>query len=257
MDAPTLSAAMGGSLGGPDAYAPFVAGMNTAMVAANITNPLRAAHWCAQIGHESGGLRWMEEIADGSAYEGRVDLGNTQPGDGRRFKGSGPIQLTGRANFTRFSQWAYEHNHIEIPNLLVDQPQLVRQDPRLGFLAASWYWTVARPNLNALCDADDLNAVTRSINGGLNGIDDRRQRLARCKQLGAALMPTPTASTKLLQPDEILAQIGSGHPDWKPLGHDEHGDPLTLRDAVGAIGREKAEQGRLLRALAHQEGTTP
>lgn len=258
MDAQTLAAAMGNRLGGAAEYARFVDGMNAAMIAADINSPLRAAHWCAQIGHESAGLRSMEEIASGDAYEWRGDLGNTQPGDGRKFKGSGPIQLTGRANFTRFSQWAWEHNHIETPDLLVHQPQLVREDPRLGFLAASWYWTVARPQLNSLCDRDDLVGVTRAINGGTNGIDDRRARLAQCKALGVALLPTPTASTAYLQPDEILAQLGPGHPSWKPLGRNDNGDPLTLRDAIGVIGREKAETGRLLRAIARPTtGGTP
>ncbi len=70
-----------------------------AMIEGKITTHRRAAAWLAQLGHESVSLLYMEEIADGSAYEGRGDLGNTQPGDGRRYKGRGPIQLTGRSNY--------------------------------------------------------------------------------------------------------------------------------------------------------------
>ncbi len=63
-----------------------------------INTPLRRVHFFAQIGHESKELIYSEEIASGRAYEGRFDLGNTQPGDGVRFKGRGLIQITGRAN---------------------------------------------------------------------------------------------------------------------------------------------------------------
>src|SRR5512134_1807593 len=75
-----------------------------AMPANDINTPLRIAHFLAQLGHESGDLRYSEELASGIAYEGRLDLGNTQPGDGMRFKGRGLIQLTGRANYTRYGQ---------------------------------------------------------------------------------------------------------------------------------------------------------
>lgn len=186
IDAATLAQAMSCSLARATEMLP---GYVVAMEAAEITNANRAAMFAAQIGHESAGLVYMEEIADGSQYEGRADLGNTQPGDGRRFKGSGPIQLTGRHNFTLFSRWAYDHGHIASPTLLVERPELVRSDPRLGFLAASWYWTVARPGINAMCDRGDLDGVTRAINGGLNGINDRRARWNRCRALGDRLLP--------------------------------------------------------------------
>jgi predicted chitinase len=111
--------------------------------------------WCAQIGHESGGLRYMEEIADGSAYEGRTDLGNTQPGDGRRFRGRGPLQVTGRHNYTKLSKWAYDKGLAQSPTFFVDQPEQLSSD-RYGFVGTQWYWTVARPSLNVYADNGDL-----------------------------------------------------------------------------------------------------
>lgn len=203
MTAAVLAEAMGHAL--PEArYAALLPAFVAAMRAADITNSRRAAQWCAQIGHESLGLLYMEEIADGSRYEGRQDLGNTQPGDGRRFKGSGPIQLTGRHNFTAFSRWAAAAGHTEDPTLFVRRPELVRELPGYGFLAASWYWTQARPQLNRLADAGDLEGVTRAINGGLNGLADRRTRYHRCIALGDQLLPPDPEEgfMSALSPDE-------------------------------------------------------
>lgn len=217
MDVRTLSEAMGAALS-PARYAELLPGMVGAMRAAGITTAARAAMWCAQIGHESAGLRYMEEIADGSAYEGRADLGNTQPGDGHRFKGSGPIQLTGRHNFTLFSRWCAEQGYTTDPGLLVARPELVRSDPRFGFLAASWYWTVARPQLNALADAHDLEGATRAINGGLNGITDRRARYDRCSALGDRLLPEEDFMPALTddQQRQLYAAICEPKPTFVP-----------------------------------------
>lgn len=187
MDAKTLSEVMVGSLS-LSRYEELLPGYVNAMKAANITNTNRAAMWAAQIGHESVGLRYMEEIASGSAYEGRQDLGNVYPGDGVRYKGSGPIQLTGRANFRAFTQWANSKGHTSID--FEANPHLVRQDPKWGFLAASWYWVVARPQINVLADRQDLEGVTRAINGGLNGINDRRSRYNRALSMGDRILPS-------------------------------------------------------------------
>lgn len=203
MTADVLAEAMGCSR---SRAAEMLPGMLGAMQAAQITTPLRAAHWCAQIGHESVGLVYMEEIASGDQYEWRTDLGNNQPGDGRRFKGSGPIQLTGRRNFGLFSEWCFAKRYTTSPTLFVDHPELVRNDPKWGFLAASWYWTVARPALNSQADRDDLEAVTRSINGGLNGLADRRERLARCKRLGAKLLPPQTSGGLTMEASDELTK---------------------------------------------------
>lgn len=193
MDANTLSKAMGGALS-LARYQELLPYFNAAMIEAGATTPLRAAHFCSQVGHESGGLYYFREIHDGSNYEGRTDLGNTQPGDGRRFRGRGIIQLTGRYWATEFSEWAYSKGLVNSSTYFVDNPEQMETD-KWGCKTASFYWTVARPGLNALCDADDVVGVTKAINGGTNGLADRRLRLATCKALGAALLPSGTSTT--------------------------------------------------------------
>lgn len=133
---------------------------------------LRLAHFMGQCAHESGGFRYMEEIASGAAYEGRADLGNSQAGDGKRFKGRGPIQLTGRANYRRVGR--------KIGIDLESHPDMVSH-PSVGLLVGCVYW--ADRGLNAKADADDLLGLTRAINGGTNGLEDRRVQTAKAKGL--------------------------------------------------------------------------
>ena len=189
MDARTLGEAMGWSLSLAE-YEALLPAYEQAMRDAQINNINRAAQWAAQLGHESVGLSALEEFASGAAYEGRADLGNTQPGDGVRYKGRGAIMVTGRANYRNLSRWAHAEGMAPTPTYFEDNPKAL-QSTEHAFVGAVWYWTVARPNLNAQADRDDLEAVTRSINGGLNGLADRRQRLQRCKQLGTRILPTP------------------------------------------------------------------
>lgn len=133
----------------------------------------------AQVGHESVSLQYTEEIASGAAYEGRSDLGNTQPGDGVRFKGRSFIQITGRTNYGAFSQWAYGKKLTTNPWHFLEHPEQLAED-KWAWLGAVWYWTVARSTLNSLADQGDLEGCTWLINGGLNGLEDRRVRYARC-----------------------------------------------------------------------------
>lgn len=135
-----------------------------------LDNSLRLIHFLAQLAHESGNFRYMEEIASGAAYEGRKDLGNTQVGDGKRFKGRGPIQLTGRANYRRYGQQL----GIDFEN----NPAIVAL-PSVGMLVACKYWS--ENNLNVFADYDDVTTITRRINGGLNGFDDRKNKLSMIK----------------------------------------------------------------------------
>lgn len=155
----------------------LIAPLNAAMERADIDTPARIAAFVAQIGHESLDLAFMQEIASGAAYEGRKDLGNTQTGDGKRFKGRGPIQLTGRDNYTKFAAWAKLD--------CVNHPELL-EDPYNGFLASAWFWTTR--GLNALADKDDIMAISIRINGrgkdGLpNGWADRQIRYAAAKRV--------------------------------------------------------------------------
>jgi putative chitinase len=152
----------------------YQSGLARWMAADGIDTPLRQTHFLAQIGHESGGLRWTEEFASGAAYEGRADLGNSQPGDGPRFKGRGLIQLTGRANYTAFGRFVGLDLTAD-----ADAAHQVADDPVLAVRAATWFWR--EHGLNALADRDDVEAVTRRINGGLNGLDDRMAYLARAR----------------------------------------------------------------------------
>lgn len=188
----------------------------------------RIAMWCAQIGHESGGLRYMEEIADGSAYEGRTDLGNTQPGDGRRFKGRGPIQVTGRHNYTQLSKWAHGKGLVPSPTFFVDNPAELASD-RYGFLGVVWYWTVARPTINAMCDARDLVGVTRAINGGTNGLEDRRNRYNRCLAIGQRLL-----SLRNTGPEDPWEEIMADNTRYasRSIYRDNNDKFLLLRDAI-------------------------
>jgi len=155
-----------------EAYLPH---LNRAMAEAGINTPRRQAAFIAQLAHESGQFRYMEEIASGAAYEGRRDLGNTQPGDGKRFKGRGPIQLTGRANYAAASK--------ALGLDLVNNPTRAA-DPDVGFRTAAWFWNTR--NLNSYADAGNFREVTRRINGGYNGMADRQAFYDRAlKVLGA------------------------------------------------------------------------
>ncbi|WP_249338057.1 C39 family peptidase [Tsukamurella paurometabola] len=186
LTAESLSEAMGGAL--PlDRYRALLPALNDALIQCGCTTVDRAAMWLAQVGHESGGLKWMEEIADGSAYEGRADLGNTQPGDGRRFKGHGPIQITGRYNHAKVSEWAFSKGLVPTPTFFVEQPQQLASD-KYGFLGVVWYWTVAR-DMNSYADRNDILGATRAVNGGTNGLDDRTQRWNRCRAMGDRILP--------------------------------------------------------------------
>ena len=142
--------------------------LTAAMDAYDINSVARQAAFLAQIGHESARLRYVREIWNPvqcpwqSRYEGRADLGNTEPGDGERFMGRGLIQITGRANYDACGK-ALGLDLNGTPELL--------ETPKYASLSAGWFWDWKR--LNALADVGDFERITRRINGGLNGQDDR------------------------------------------------------------------------------------
>ena len=143
----------------------------------DITTRLRIAHFLGQTCEESAGFRTTEEFASGAEYEGRIrGLGNTEPGDGPRFKGRGLLQLTGRSNYIDYGK--------ALGVDLVDNPTLAAQ-PALSLKIACEYWK--RNNINADCDRDDLLTITKKVNGGLNGLNDRRTFTMKAKAAVARL----------------------------------------------------------------------
>jgi predicted chitinase len=147
--------------------------LNRAMKEANISTPERKAAFIAQLAHESGGFKYNQEIASGAAYEGRRDLGNTQPGDGKRFKGRGYIQLTGRANYAAAGK--------ALGLDLVNNPELAAK-PENASRVAAWYWNSR--GLNKLADQGNFDGITKRINGGYNGKADRDAYHARALRAG-------------------------------------------------------------------------
>lgn len=127
----------------------------------------KQAHFWAQMAHETGGFRWPEELGGREyfrRYDGRKDLGNTQPGDGYRFKGRGFIHLTGRHNYKKFGD--------RIGEDLVNNPEKAAE-PEIALKIALEYWKDR--GLNDLAEKGDIVGITRRINGGLNGLQDRRR----------------------------------------------------------------------------------
>lgn len=140
----------------------FAAPLTAAMLEFGISTPQQQAAFLAQVAHESGSLRYTRELADGRAYEGRGDLGNTQPGDGPRYKGRGLLQITGRANYAACG--------AALGLDLIARPELL-EIPEGACRSAGWFWQTRQ--LNKLADTDSFGMLTKRINGGFNGIDDR------------------------------------------------------------------------------------
>jgi predicted chitinase len=253
-----LSGVMGGRLSAPR-YQQLLPDYSAQLSDCDCATVDRIAMNAAQLGEESGGLYYTEEIASGAEYEGRADLGNTQPGDGVRFKGRSWIQITGRDNYTRLSQWAFSKGLVPTATFFVDNPAELASDQYAG-LGAAWYWVVARPDINALADAHDIVAVTQRINGGQNGIDDRTARYNNALSMGDQLLQLISPTTEgdgilmALSDDEqhevldgirwLREQFDVSRPDWDAdadLGTDSQGRPNNLRTAVAGTRRDVTE----------------
>ena len=150
----------------------FVPVLNAAMGHYQIVGAKRVAAFIAQIGHESGQLKYVKEIwgptAAQARYEGRKDLGNTVAGDGSKYRGRGLIQITGRANYMACGEG--------LGLDLIKQPELLEK-PQHASMSAAWFW--ATRGLNTLADAGQFDRITQRINGGQNGAADRQALYAR------------------------------------------------------------------------------
>jgi putative chitinase len=146
--------------------------LSQAMDEFEINSPLRMAAFLAQIAHESGSLKYVREIASGEAYEGRSDLGNNQRGDGVRFRGRGLIQVTGRANYAACGE--------ALGLDLLAEPELLER-PDNAARSAGWFWGLKR--LNELADKEDFKLITKRINGGYNGYQERLAYYERAKRV--------------------------------------------------------------------------
>lgn len=180
-----LKAATNATTSAAEKFLPFI---NETCDKFEINTPARQLCFLAQVGHESGGLFYTEELASGAAYEGRKTLGNTQPGDGVRYKGRGLIQITGRANYQSISD-AIGVDFISAPTLLGGKNVNVCTPDQLKYasFSAGWFWDTR--NLNSIADLiniqnpidsgsnlDNFQKITKKINGGFNGLADRLVR---------------------------------------------------------------------------------
>ncbi len=156
----------------------IVGALNQTFNRYEINTAKRISHFLAQVLHESGAFRYSAEIWGNTpaqrGYDTRVDLGNTpeRDNDGYKYRGRGWIQLTGKTNYKLLSK--------EFGVDFVTYPDLVAKEP-YDSLAAGWFWN--RKKLNALADADDILSITKKINGGYNGLDERRMWLGKTKDV--------------------------------------------------------------------------
>lgn len=166
--------------GQPAKMAKYHGPIKRAMAAYEINTGQRVAHFLAQVGHETNSLLWETELASGAKYEGREDLGNTQKGDGKKFKGRGLIQLTGRANYAAYGK----DKNLDLEK----NPELVATDVELNADVAGWYWK--KRELNLWADKNDIKTISKKVNGGFNGYADRIRRFKVCYVALVALEET-------------------------------------------------------------------
>lgn len=151
--------------------------LNDAFIRYDISSIERAACFLGQIIHESGSFRYVKELASGQAYEGRLNLGNVQKGDGIKFKGRGLIQITGRTNYKLASICLFGDERLLVNPEILEQPYYALE-------SACYYWESKK--LNEICDKpkgwvtifkkkarNKYQWLTIKINGGLNGYSDR------------------------------------------------------------------------------------
>jgi putative chitinase len=151
-----------------------------------LTNEVRFCYAMANLLHETGGFQWLKELGGDKyftkLYENRKDLGNNQPGDGARFLGRGLIHVTGRANYTACAEYT-GINCLNYPELL--------ERPVEACQSTAWYWqtrTYKNLSMNDWCDRRDFTRIVKMINGGVNGMSNRKKYLGQlCNVMGVKL----------------------------------------------------------------------
>jgi putative chitinase len=196
-----------------------------------ITTPSRICHLLAQIAHESDGFQTTREYWGPTKaqqrYEGRSDLGNVRRGDGKRFMGRGLIQLTGRANYRTYGK--------RLALDLEGNPEMAA-NPAISLQIACEYWKAK--GLNALADRDDIESITRTINGGTNGLADRRRYLANAREIwGTAAVPVPVPRSD--------AEVRELQQDLLALGYDVAVNGIFDNETMQAL-RDVQRQASIL-----------
>jgi putative chitinase len=196
--------------------ADYLPHLQRAMDEFDINTPLRMAAFLAQVAHESAEFRFMEEIWGPTSAQRRYEpvtslsksLGNVEPGDGKRFKGRGPIQITGRSNYSRYGG-------LLSLDLIADPLQAAT--PQVGFRIAGLYWK--KNGLNELADQQFFKTITKRINGGFNGLEDRTRYYVRAKRV-------LLGGSRGLAADDDFTMDPPSEPDYSP---DDAGDDSASR----------------------------
>lgn len=192
----------------------IIAGLDAFGVSAGLDKPHRLAHYIAQLGHESGGFRYDREVWGPTkaqvGYDTRTDLGNTAAvdGDGKKYAGHTPMQITGKANTTAFRDWCRAQG-LNPPDF-VSNPELMNTDPWEG-LGPIWYWMTR--DLNKYADANDLEMLTRKINGGTNGLADRIAWYTRAALVMTGFGPEDVKAAQLQAQASRLLPAGADQID--------------------------------------------
>lgn len=227
---------------------------------ADCTTVRRIAMALAQWGHESDNFNATEEYQDGDESQDRW-----------KYKGRTWIQITWQSNYLGFSRWACDHGLVPTSTYFVDRPRELA-DLKWAGIGPAWYWTVARPDINALSDRSDLETVTYRINGGDNGIADRRARYNRALAVGDALLSLATGDDDMAnvpqdQWDRVFKELTQPHRSRSPLRHlgekeidtwagidlnDDANDHVVSQILLASIGDERA-----LTLLAEVAGADP